>query len=71
MTVGELQKQLATIPTDMRVVVYYEDAKEQFFGIDRIAVQKGYASRGGDGKPRFEFKHDGETAWCFMDISPE
>jgi hypothetical protein len=59
------------LSTDMRVVVYSEDAKEQFFGIDRIVVQKGNPWRGGDGKSKFEFKHDGETEWCFMDISPE
>lgn len=75
MTVAELQQKLSEIPSNTRVVVYWEKGGFQLgadgvlFEIDEISLQKGTPSRD-DEKAGFEFDPKGPASWAFMSVTP-
>ena len=70
MTVKELRHRLSAFDESAKVVVYWErDGESDLLEIHDVSTQTGTPKRGADGKPGFEFHHQGAVIWLFINVN--
>ena len=72
MNVKELRDKLAKMNDDNRVIIYWDDGREnQYFEIEEVSVHRGTSDRLPNGKVAFRFnERDGKDTLVFLSIHP-